>query len=81
MVRIQGELEVPVEQNVSIPLSKVISAPVLAPFTATVKTTNDLETGFKSKLKAEATFSKPLRVVQMDSLRIEPSKIKILLDK
>ena len=44
--------------------------------TASVKTTNDLQTSFKSSLKANASFSEPLRVIQMDSLRIEPSKIK-----
>ncbi|HQO89640.1 MAG TPA: hypothetical protein PKX72_06940, partial [Chitinophagales bacterium] len=77
MVRIQGELTVPVNQMVTIPLSKTISTPVLQPFTASVTTTNDLQTSFKSALKANATFSEPLRVVQMDSLRIEPDKIKI----
>lgn len=76
MVKIQGELMVPVDQKVSIPLSKIISTPVLQPFTATVKTTNDLETSFKSSLKANATFSQPLRVEKMDSLRIEPDKIQ-----
>ena len=81
LVKIQGELMVPVDQTVSIPLKKVISTPVLEPFTASVKTTNDLETSFKSALKANATFSQPLRVVQMDSLRIEPSKIKFSIKK
>lgn len=75
-VKIQGELMVPVDQRISIPLSKVISTPVLEPFTADVKTTNDIITSFKSSLKATAGFSAPLRVVQMDSLRIEPSKVK-----
>ena len=81
MVKIQGELIVPVDQKIQIPLSKVISTPVLEPFTASVKTTNDLETSFKSALKASATFSQPLRVVKMDSLRIEPSKIKFSIKK
>ena len=81
LVKIQGELMVPVDQVITIPLSKVISTPVLEPFTASVKTTNDLETSFKSALKASATFSQPLRVVKMDSLRIEPSKIKFNIKK
>jgi hypothetical protein len=79
LVKIQGELMVPVNQTVSIKLNKNISAPVLEPFTATVKTTNDLQTSFKSLLHTNATFSQPLRVVEMDSLRIEPSKVKIIV--
>lgn len=75
-VKIQGELLVPVNQHVVIPLSKVISAPVLESFTAHVKTTNDLETVFKSTLKTQAVFNEPLRVEKMDSLRIDPSKIQ-----
>lgn len=79
LVKIQGELNVPVNQTVTISLAKIISAPVTEPFTATVKATNDLEASFKSKLRTDATFSKPLRVVQMDSLRIEPSKVKFIM--
>ncbi len=80
-VKIQGELTVPVNQNITIPLSKVISTPVLQPFTASVTTLNDIETAFKSNLKANAYFSQPLRVVKMDSLTIDPTKIRIILKK
>ena len=80
-VKIQGELTVPIDQMINIPLKKVISTPVLEPFTATVTTTNELKAAFKSNLKANAYFSQPLRVVKMDSLRIDPSKIQILFKK
>ncbi|MCO5229964.1 MAG: hypothetical protein M9958_02285 [Chitinophagales bacterium] len=76
-VKIEGELMVPVNQNVEIPLQKVISTPVLEPFTANVTTKNDVVTNFKSNLKANASFNKPLRVEKMDSLQIDPSKIQI----
>lgn len=76
LVKIDGELLVPVNQDVSISLVKVISTPVMESFTAEVKTLNKLETEFKSTLKTNATFSEPLQVEKMDSLRIEPSKVK-----
>lgn len=80
-VKIQGELLVPVNQMISIPLSKVISTPVLEPFTAQVTTTNDIETAFKSSLRAGAIFNGPLRVEKMDSLIIDPKNIKIQIRK
>ena len=78
-VKIQGELTVPINQMIKIPLSKEISTPVLEPFTATVTTLNELETAFKSNLKANAYFSQPLRVIKMDSLQIDPTKIQIIM--
>ncbi len=81
-VHISGELTVPVDQMVSIPLKKVIHAPVTKPFTANVKTLNDnIQTSFNSNLSATATFTQPLRVDKMDSLRIDPSDIKISFKK
>src|SRR5690554_2441066 len=76
LVKIQGELLVPVEQDITIALNKIISTPVMQPFTADVTTLNELSTKFNSGLSINATFNKPLRVEKMDSLRIEPSKVK-----
>ena len=79
LVKIEGELLVPVDQEISISLNKIISAPVMQPFTADVNTLNELATQFNSNLQINATFSQPLKVEKMDSLRIDPSKVKFKL--
>ncbi len=76
MVNIKGELEVPVDQRVVIPLQKVINAPVLEKFDAVVEVKNAIPVGFESDLKATASFSDPLKVV-MDELKIDPKNVTI----
>ena len=82
MVHIQGELQVPVSQNVQIPLKKLIHPPVMKSFHANVKTENEnINTSFNSNLNAKASFKEPLRVIKMDSLMIDPSKITFSFKK
>lgn len=76
-VRVSGELLVPVNQKVSIPLSKVVTTPVLSSFRAEVETNNVLSTGFESGLNATSSFTKPLTVT-MEELTIDPSTVRIL---
>jgi len=76
-VRVSGEITVPVNQTVSIPLSKVVTTPVLENFRAEVVTQKPVRTGFESGLNATSSFSKPLTVT-MEQLELDPSSIKII---
>lgn len=80
MVSIEGGLIVPVNQLVAIPLKKVITAPVLNDFDATVKVNNAVSVDFNSELKADAGFTDTM-FVKMGELKIEPSNIKIVRNK
>lgn len=79
-VHIKGTLDVPVNQDVVIPLKKIIKAPVLETFNATVTVNNEVPVGFKSTLNATAGFSEQMNVI-MNELVIDPTNVKISTKK
>jgi hypothetical protein len=80
MVNIKGGLIVPVRQQISIPLKKVVTAPVLNDFNATVSVNNAIAVDFNSDLNATAGFSDTM-TVSMGELVLEPDEIKIIREK
>ena len=80
MVNIQGGLIIPVRQNITIPLKKVVTAPVLNDFHATVSVNNAVAVDFNSDLHAIAGFTDTM-IVKMGELTIEPNKVKIVRAK
>jgi hypothetical protein len=72
---IEGDINVPVNQTVLLPVKKIIHAPVLKNFKADVVTENkNINTSFNTGLSTTASFSEPMEV-KMEPLKILPTNM------
>lgn len=77
---IEGDINVPVDQAVSLPIKKVIHAPVLKNFKADVVAENkNINTSFNTGLSTTASFSEPMEV-KMEPLKIRPTNMSFSIE-